>query len=196
MARKVGTLWWVGIVAVAAASMAIAADGPIELWDAGDRLICAMQPTSEGWSVEVSGGAVIGTLRAEDDRVKLESIDGEVVLKVKLKAYGAEIEDGQGRRLFKLKQDDDGHWKLRSADDVTVLKCKRKSDGFEVRAQNGVTVAKVKARAGGLRYTTEGGEPLYVVTGLQEPEVGLWWVADQLELEQRAAVVAFFHQVR
>ena len=184
------------VVFVLLVGTAMAAEEPIELWDAGERLLCAVQPTADGWSVQLPGGAVLGTLAVSDDRVKLADPDGVVVLKVKVKEYGAEIEDGQGVRRFKLKQDDEGHWKVRDADDETVLKCKRKSDGFEVRTADGTTVAKVKARGGGLRGTTEGGEPLFVVYGVDEPEVGMWWSVDRLELAERAAVVVFFLEVR
>jgi hypothetical protein len=117
------------------------------------------------------------------------------MIKVKLKDYGAEIENAAGTRLFKIKLDDDGAWKLRDPGDETIFKCKPKEDGYEVRRASGETAAKVKVRDGKLNFKTEDGADLGSLKGVTDARAGMWFAVDRLTMAERAAVCVFFLKV-
>ena len=169
---------------------------PHLLWNAADgTTLLDLKPGPKGYKVFDGSGALVAKLRVKDDRVKIKGPDDTEQAKLKLKSEGAELEDAAGRRLYRIKPDAGGHWKLRDADGQTLAKFKLKADGFEVRDSAGETLAKVKSREERLAFETEAGERLSVLKGTSDARAGMWLALERLPLAQRAALLVFFLEV-
>jgi hypothetical protein len=164
--------------------------------DAAGTLLCTLRPHDDGFKIRDAQGAELGKVKATEDRVKLKDAGDVERWKIKRKNYGAEIEDGTGRRLFRIRSNADGEWKLADADDATVVKCKPKADGFEVRDAHDATLAKVKPRAGKLVFESEDGARKGELEGATNPRAGMWFALERLTLAERAALFAYFEKVQ
>lgn len=159
------------------------------------ELLCKLKPKGDDYKVYDGQDTVLGKVKIRADRVTLKGPEGGEKWKVKHKQYGAEVEDGAGNRLYRIKAVQDGGWKLKDKDDNTLFKLKKKDDGFEVRRADGATVAKVKERKGKLVFRTEAGQDLFELKGMTGAAAGIWWALDSFSCAERAALSLFFLEV-
>ncbi|MBS2038678.1 hypothetical protein JST97_27100 [bacterium] len=140
---------------------------------------------------EVNGTQVICggqklTAQVEKDRLKLFS-GAQVVLKLKRKDDGFEMEDGGGVRLLRVKPRSDG-FKVVDAQDHEV--CALKYKGSELKADSG----RLSAAGGGLDWT-ENGKVRAHLQGSQDLKIGLGLALGSLTPPQRAALTLFVSQL-
>lgn len=144
------------------------------------------KPDFEVKGSEVICGAQKLTVQVEKDRLKLLS-GGQVVLKVKRKDEGFEMEDGAGTRLLRVKTRKEGY-KVVDAQDHEV--CNLKYKGSELKAESG----RLVPAGGGLDWS-ENGKPRAHLEGSQELKVGIGLALPSLTPPQRAALTLFVSQL-
>jgi hypothetical protein len=153
--------------------------------------------TTAGDTVEVrdAKNELVARIKVEADRVKLRDAKGTERWKIKRKDYGAEIEDGGGQRLFRIRGSAKTEWKLEDAGKTVLARVKIKDGGFEVRDAKGATIAKVKPRDGRVAFESEAGARLYDLRGSADASAALWLSLDRFSPAERAAIWAFFARV-
>lgn len=143
-------------------------------------------PDFEVNGTQVTCGTQKLTAQLEKDRVKLLS-GTQVVLKVKRKGEGFEMEDGAGTRILRVKPRSDG-FKVVDAQDHEV--CALKYKGSELKTDSG----RLIPASAGLDWS-ENGKLRAHLSGSQELKVGLGLTLGALTPPQRAALTLFVSQL-
>ena len=172
-----------------------AAQAPVTLNDATGTPVARAERRGESVAVRSGTDQPLGEIKIESDRVKLRDAGGVERWKVKRKDYGAEIEDGGGQRLFRIRKSGTDEWKLEDASKTVLARVKPKDTGYEVRDAAGATIAKVKRRQGRLVFESEAGARLGELAGTDDARAGLWFALPRFSPLERAALWAFFANV-
>lgn len=174
---------------------AAAAQAPVTLHDAAGKPLARTETRGERVAVRSGTDQPLGEIKIESDRVKLRDPGGVERWKVKRKDYGAEIEDGAGQRLFRIRKHGADEWRLEDASKAVVARVKPKETGYEIRDAGGATIAKVKRRDGRLVFESEAGARQGELAGTDDARAGLWFALARFSPAERAALWAFFANV-
>lgn len=130
------------------------------------------------------------TLKADlqTDRVKL-SENGKVVVKVKRKDNGFEVEDADGKRVLRVKSKGGGELKFSDGQDHLLFRTSGSTPPITLLNDSGASLGKLDATSytdasGKVRATLKGGDPNRVDAAYALP-------LTSLKPEERAAVVYF-----
>lgn len=178
-----------------AAPAAAPAQAPVTLNDAAGKPVARTETRGERIAVRSGTDQPLGEITIESDRVKLRDAGGVERWKVKRKDYGAEIEDGGGQRLYRIRKRGTDEWELEDAAKARFARVKPKDNGYEIRDAGGVTIAKVKRREGRLVFESESGGRQGELTGTDDARAGLWFAVPRFSPSERAALWAFFAHV-
>lgn len=174
---------------------ALTAQAPLMLRDPDGKAVAKTETRGARVTVRSGTDQPLGDISIESDRVKLRDAGGVERWKVKRKDYGAEIEDGGGERLFRIRKSGSDEWRLEDAAKNVVARVKPKDTGYEIRDAGGATIAKVKRRDGRLVFESESGVRQGELTGTDDARAGLWFGVPRFSPAERTALWAFFANV-
>jgi len=142
------------------------------------------QRRGDVFSITTAGGKAWGTLKLEQDRVKLEQ-DGKETAKAKAKDYGFKVYDGE-RELFKVKRKGAGY-EVRRADDSELGR-------FEAQAGRFASDAVTLESAGESSVLKRGDRTLVTVRGPLSSTAALMLAATEATLPQRLVMAGIVQE--
>jgi hypothetical protein len=171
--------------------------GKISFKQANGTLLYKLKPKTGGYKLYDGSGARLGKFRidAEKQQVKFKSTAGALLFKIKRRPYGASLEDASGDKLLKLKREGE-RWKLKDGAGEVLYRAKPKADGFELTDGAGNALSLVKASKEGLTFQASDRSPRFRLSGTVALDVGFWFAAERLPIEQRAGLVVFLLLMR
>ncbi|MGE0494715.1 MAG: hypothetical protein AB7S38_36230 [Vulcanimicrobiota bacterium] len=135
----------------------------------------------------------LATLKVSADRVKVENNDDKELYKIKKKDHGMEIEDAAGKRLYRFAQGKSG-WELSDEQEV-VYRVVQQGESTQLQNAQGVLVAQVTSRDGGVDFKDQAGNLLMRFEGSSDAGALLWLSAENLEPALRSGLVVYYLEV-
>ncbi len=191
-------IWLLAVGLVAGA--ATAQNGVLEVSDASGATVIKLTPNAKGFAISGKGGAALGKVKVEPDRVKVADAAGKASYKVKDKDGGFKLyrepasPGGADIEQAAFWWEADG-FQVKDPNDREIIRGKGRGAGMKVRCADGRAFS-FKPSGTGIEVDDAAGKKVVVVQGTQSPAAALFCALKEYEPLQKAAVLAHVSRLK